>query len=122
MQKPSPQFVSRLESELRMAYRAQYEKQGVGMKHLSNFWKFFVPAFSGALVIGLVFMNFKPAIQETSTKMTAFSQAINETPSDEERFVTFNEGEQEEQIVSDFDSEELDQIDNSIKLVAAGNY
>jgi hypothetical protein len=121
MQKPSPQFVSRLESELRMAYRAQYQN-AAAPKLLRNMWKFFVPAFSGALVLGLVLVNFKPAIQETNTKMTAFTQTINEGPANEERFVTFNEGEQEEEIVNDFDSDELNQIDNSIKLVAAGNY
>lgn len=115
MKKPSPQFIGKLEEELRLAYRAQYQPQKAAHP-VMNFFKFFVPAISGALVLVILLMNFKggfvtnPANDQTSQENGA------------DVLVTFNEGTAEEQVVQNFDNDELSQIDSNVRLIADSNY
>jgi len=108
MKTPSPQFIGKLENELRLSYRAQYQNQKEAEKPQGGFgriFKFLVPAFSGALVLAIIIFT------QTSRVDTA-----------DDRFMAFNEGAEEEQIILDFDSEELDQIDNEVRLIAEANF
>lgn len=120
MKKPSPQFISKLENELRLAYRAQYQNQQPETRPFGHFFRFFVPALSGALVLVLVLLNFKGNLIPTNPPQD--NQQNQQTGDTGESLVTFNEGAQEEQIVQDFDNDELSQIDSGVKLVAESNY
>ncbi len=116
MQKPSQQFVSKLEERLRLAYRAEYQK-AAAPSPARRFFRFFIPAFSGALVIVLVLMNSgnilnPPPLQNNQQSNDASDQ----------HFEAFNEGDQEAQLVQDFDNDELNQIDNGVKFVASSNF
>jgi hypothetical protein len=117
MQKPSQQFVTKLETELRLAYRGQYHQT---KRPFTTLLKFLVPAISGALVITILIVNFK------ADNVGKVDQPVNiqagEQDFDEGRLLTFNEGADEEEIVQNFDNEELNQIDNGVQLVAQGNY
>lgn len=116
MEKPSPQFIRKLEEELRLAYRAQYQAQRAPAHPLGNFFKFFVPAFSGLLVAALIILNFNGGIFQNS------QQQNPQQSGDAATLATFDEGQEEEQIAQDFDNQELSQIDSGVKLVAEGNY
>lgn len=124
MQKPSPQFIRKLESELRMAYRAEHQGRQLPVpKPFGGIFRFLLPAFSGALVLAIVFMNYigNPSTTLPDSQNPTQAGAADAGGNGEDRLITFNEGE-EEQVVQGFDNEELNQIDNGVKLVAAGNY
>ena len=115
MEKPSPQFISKLEQDLRLAYRSEFKPEKAPW--LGNFLKLWVPAFSGALVIALLLMNF--SFRQSINSPAAVSQS---DPGAEARLITFSEGKAEEEIIADFDNDELAQIDNGVRLAADGNY
>ncbi len=123
MQKPSPQFVSRLENELRIAYRAQYqrEKTGVTRGGLGRFFKFFVPALSGALVLAIVVLNGPGRLINGGTDLTQQNSQVQVETADDQ-FMAFTAGKEEEEIITDFESEELEQIDSEIRLIAEANF
>lgn len=123
MQKPSPQFVSRLENELRIAYRAQYqrEKTGVARGGLGRFFKFFVPALSGALVLAIVVLNGPGRLINGGPDLTQQNSQVQAETADDQ-FMAFTAGKEEEEIITDFESEELEQIDSEIRLIAEANF
>ncbi len=126
MKKPTPQFINKLENELRMAYRAQYSAghERARKPFWGGFLKFFIPTFSGALVIAVVLLNFKGGVVQQNAQQNNDAQTATniETPASDTRLVTFDAGTQEEQIVQDFDNDELNQIDSGIRLIAEGNF
>ena len=108
-----------------MAYRAQHQGQQLSVpKPFGSIFRFLIPAFSGALVLALVFMNYFGKLSTTLPDSQNPTQAVaaDADGNGEDRLITFNEGGEEEQVVQGFDNEELNQIDNGVKLVAAGNY
>jgi hypothetical protein len=123
MQKPSPQFVGKLENELRMAYRAQYglEKTGMARGGIGRFFKFFVPALSGALVLAIVVLNGKGGLIKSGMDLTQQNSQVRVETADDQ-FVAFTAGKEEEEIIADFESEELEQIDNEVRLIAEANF
>lgn len=125
MQKPSPQFVSKLENELRMAYRAQFRQQNdarASRGGFGNLLKFFVPAFSGALILAVVVLNGTDGLVGDGGKNVSQqnSQVRDETADDQ--FMAFTAGKEEEEIMADFENAELDQIDNEVRLIAEANF
>lgn len=114
MKNPSPQFIGKLENELRSAYRAQYQP---ARKPLGNFFKFFLPALSGALVLGMVLLNFGGNIFSNNNQQTSA-----DNNSSDSRLAAFNDGADEEQLAKDFDNDELTQIDNNVRLVSLSNF
>ncbi len=112
MHKPSPQFIGKLESELRLAYRAQYNNSAAP-RPLGKFFAFLVPAFSGLLVIAILLVNNWSA----NSTVQEGNAGVNEA-----NFITFNEGEEEEAIAQSFDNEELNRIDSGVQLIAQANY
>lgn len=123
MQKPSPQFVSKLENELRMAYRAQYgrEKPATARGGIGRFFTFFVPALSGALVLAIVVLNGKGGLIKSGMDLTQQNSQVQVETADDQ-FVAFTAGKEEEEIIADFESEELEQIDSEVRLIAEANF
>lgn len=114
MHKPSPQFIGKLESELRLAYRAQY-RNAAAPRPLGKVFAFLVPAFSGLLVIAILLVN--NGSNTNSSNIQDGGADINE-----ESLVTFNEGAEEEAVAQGFDNEELNRIDSGVQLIAQANY
>lgn len=118
MSQPSPQFIQRLEQELRYAYRAQYQsKKRFGWSDIA---KVIIPTFSGLFVIALLLINFvfKSDIPpQTQIEPSLQAQQINSNT----ETVAFSEGQAEEELINSFDDEELNQIYNGVQLAAAGN-
>lgn len=123
MQKPSPQFVSKLENELRMAYRAQYgrEKPAIARGGIGRFFTFFVPALSGALVLAIVVLNGKGGLIKSGMELTQQNSQVQVETADDQ-FVAFTAGKEEEEIIAEFESEELEQIDSEVRLIAEANF
>ena len=107
MEKPSTQFVQKLERDLRLAYRAEFNlvKQPVW----GGIFKVAIPAVSGAFVVALLIFNF--ALKDTPVADVQKNVEL----------ITYNETADEEQLIRDFDNDELNQIDSNIQLAAAGN-
>jgi len=120
MQQPSQQFVTKLEKELRMAYQGQYQPAPIAHPFL-RFFKFFIPAFSGALVLIFILWNLKGNFVQTNQSPDQSNQQNIDNTS-VTNFTAFDEGNNEEQVMQSFDNDELNQIDSGVKLVAESNY
>jgi hypothetical protein len=114
MVKPSRQFVSELEAKLRMAYRAEFTP-GKNLQ-FNGFLKFFIPATSGAFIVALLLLNI------TTQQDTNINNVANQTGTGGAQYISFIAGKEEEEIIKDFDNDELNQIDNGVRLAAAGNF
>jgi len=123
MQKPSSQFTEKLENDLRMAYRAQYQPTPVAHP-IMRFLKIFVPAFSGAMVLILILWNLKGTMVPTNQQNNPNDNSNNpqNVENTDSNLEAFDVGTNEDQFVQDFDNDELNQIDNGVKLVAESNY
>lgn len=127
MKKPSPQFVSRLEQELRVVYRAEYASEQGKHSWFSRLPKFFVPVFSGVLLAAIFVLNnqgnFPAGLKTSLTQQGSLSsQVAANSDGLEERFVVFNEGKDEEQFLKAFENEDLETIDNTVRDVAEANF
>jgi hypothetical protein len=116
MQNPSPQFTEKLEQELRLAYRAQYQQAGA-RNPLAGFLKIFVTAFSGVLVLSILVLNYAGVFNADN----AVPQSTDSFGM-EDNLSALNDSSQEAQAAQDFDNDELAQIDNNVQTVANGNF
>lgn len=127
MEKPSPQFVSRLEKELRMAYRAEYAGDQVKSSWFSRLPRFFVPVFSGVMLAAIFVLNnqgnFTAGVKTDLPQQSGLSSQTSTNPGGlEDRFVVFNEGTDEEQFLKAFENEDLETIDNTARDVTEANF
>lgn len=112
MPQPSPQFIQRLEQELRYTYRAQYQQKK--SFSLAGMAKILIPAFSGLFVVTLILINFVFTAEVAAPIEAQQASSGVET-------VAFSEGQAEEELINSFDNEELNQIYNGVQLAAASN-
>lgn len=115
MTKPSPQFVHRLETELRTAYRIQYAQKN--RWSLANTLKIGVPAFAAGFGMLLLALNFLTPPTTSPINEPELQASIPDVNT-----VSFNVGTDEEEILNQFETDEFKEMENGIKLAAAGNF
>ena len=121
MTKPTPQYVQKLEQELRMLYRQQHVQLRPAAWSLGRLFKLLIPVASSAFVIALLLFSFilkTPSISPVYNPDTTQNTENSIDPATQ-KILAFDEGSAEDDIINDFDGDELTQIDQGISLVVA---
>ncbi len=116
---PSPQFVQKLESELRLLYRQQLAEQPPKLVSWKNFFRLFIPTLSGSVALILILFNFvfKSAptggLSDQAARKSVISDetVTDNTPADEAKPM--------QELANYFNSDEMNQIDQGVMLAVA---